>query len=349
MTTSAPMATPPACAGRVVITGGTGFVGRAAVAAFAGRGNPVTVVDRNAHPDPTVRSVVGELTEPGVVAGAVAGGDVAGVVHLAAMTSVLRSVEHPVATYQANVAVTQNLLESCRQAGVGRFIMASTNAVVGDAGHATVDEAASLRPLTPYGATKAAGEMLLCGYAGAYGMATCALRFTNIYGPGMGHKDSFVPRMMRAALAGRGVQIYGDGLQRRDLVHVDDAVAAVLAAWDRRFTGTAIIGSGQSVTVLELLDVVRTVTGCALPAEHVAAKPGEMPAVIVDISRAREQLGYRPSISLVDGLATVWQDFAAASAPLNATVDGATPDGATLDSATLDRAAVTPGTGGPDR
>jgi UDP-glucose 4-epimerase len=315
MTISASMPTPPACTGRVVITGGAGFLGRALTTAFAARGNPVTVVDRSAHPDPGIRSVVGELTDPGVLAEAVADEDTAGVVHLAAMTSVLGSVEHPVATYQANVAVTQDLLEACRQAGIGRFIMASTNAVIGDVGYATVDEAAPLHPLTPYGASKAAGEMLLSGYAGAYGMATCALRFTNIYGPGMAHKDSFVPRLMRAALAGRGVQIYGDGLQRRDLVHVADAVAAVLAAWDRRFTGTAIIGSGQSVTVLELLDAVRTVTGCALTAEHVAAKPGEMPAVIVDISRAREQLGYRPSIALVDGLATVWQDFAALVIP----------------------------------
>jgi UDP-glucose 4-epimerase len=333
------MATAPAWTGRVVITGGAGFVGRAAVAAFAGRGNPVTVVDRSAHPDPAVRSVVGDLTDPGLIAEALDGGDVAGVVHLAAITSVLRSVEHPAAVYQANVAVTQDLLEGCRQAGVGRFIMASTNAVVGDVGYATMQEAAPLRPLTPYGATKAAGEMLLCGYAGAYGMTNCALRFTNIYGPGMRHKDSFVPRMMRAAVTGRGVQIYGDGLQRRDLVHVHDVVAAVQSAWDRRFTGTAIIGSGQSVTVLELLDAVRAVTGCALPAQHVAAKPGEMPAVIVDISRARQQLGYRPSVSLVDGLATVWKDFAAdAGADPKAGVD-----------AKADSAAVIPGVGGPDR
>ena len=304
------MTTPPACTGRVVITGGAGFVGRAAVAAFIGRGSPVTVVDCRAHPDPAVHSLVGDLTDPGLVADALDGGDVAGVVHLAALTSVLRSVQHPAATYQANVVVTQDLLENCRQAGVRRFIMASTNAVVGDVGHATMDETASLRPLTPYGATKAACEMLLCGYAGAYAMATSALRFTNIYGPGMAHKDSFVPRMMRAALAGRGVQIYGDGLQRRDLVHIDDVCQAVVSAWDRRFTGTAIIGSGQSVTVLELLAAARLVTGAALPAEHVEAKPGEMPAVIVDIRHAREQLGYWPSVSLLDGLATVWKDFA---------------------------------------
>lgn len=305
------MTTSPAGADRVVITGGAGFVGRATVAAFTGRGTPVTVVDHNAYPDPMIHSVVGELADPTVIAEALRGGDVAGVVHLAALTSVLRSVQHPAATYRTNVAVTQDLLEGCRAAGIERFIMASTNAVIGDVGHARMDERAPLRPLTPYGATKAAGEMLLCGYAGAYGMSTCALRFTNIYGPGMQHKDSFVPRMMRAALSGQVVQIYGDGSQRRDLIHLDDAIAALLAAWDRRFSGTAIIGSGVSVTVLELLDAVRAVTGCPLPAEHIAAKAGEMPAVIVDISRAREQLGYAPSVSLADGLATVWQDFTA--------------------------------------
>jgi UDP-glucose 4-epimerase len=308
------MTASPAGAGRVVITGGAGFVGRATVTALTRRGIPVTVADRNTHPDPQIRSVVGDLTDPTVIIEALSGGDVAGVVHLAAITSVLRSMQHPTATYQTNVAVTHHLLETCRRAGIERFVMASSNAVVGDVGYVTVDETTPLRPLTPYGATKAASEMLMCGYAGSYGMATCALRFTNIYGPGMRHKDSFVSRIMRAALSGQTIQIYGDGQQRRDLVHVDDAVAAVLAAWDRRFTGTAIIGSGASVTVLELLDTLRAVTGRPLPAEHVPAKPGEMPAVIVDISRAREQLGYAPSVSLADGLATVWQDFTAAAA-----------------------------------
>lgn len=319
-----------------MITGGAGFVGRAAAAAFAGRGIPVTVVDHHAHPDPAVHSVVGDLADDGVIAHALGSGDVGGVVHLAAITSVLRSIERPAATYQANVAITQQLLEGCRQAGVQRFIMASTNAVVGDVGHARVDETVPLCPLTPYGATKAACEMLLSGYAGAYGMAACALRFTNIYGPGMAHKDSFVPRMLRAALAGTGVQIYGDGLQRRDLVHVHDVAAAILAAWDRDFTGTAIIGAGKSVTVLDLVAAVRQVTGCVLPVEHVPAKAGEMPAVIVDISRARAQLGYEPSMSLVDGLATVWKDFATTRAD--------DPAGITPASGAAAR-----GAGGPDR
>ncbi|HWC81981.1 MAG TPA: NAD-dependent epimerase/dehydratase family protein, partial [Pseudonocardiaceae bacterium] len=255
-------------------------------------------------------SVVGELTDPAVLDEAVAEG-LTGVIHLAAVTSVLKSAEDPQATFEVNVAVTQGLLERCRVRGVGRFLMASTNAVVGDVGRSTISEDIPLRPLTPYGATKAACEMLLSGYAGAYGLAACALRFTNIYGPGMEAKDSFVPRMMRAALSGGGVQIYGDGTQVRDLVHVSDVVAGILAAWERAHTGTVIVGGGRSVSVLDMVRAVRECTGRELPVEHIPAKPGEMPAVIVDIAKARAELGYAPAMSLTEGMRTVWDDFLA--------------------------------------
>jgi UDP-glucose 4-epimerase len=237
--------------------------------------------------------------------------DLTGIVHLAAITSVLRSAEQPQETFDTNVVVTQGLLELARQRGVGQFVLASTNAVVGNVGTDTITEGHPLRPLTPYGATKAACEMLLSGYAGAYGLATCALRFTNIYGPGMAAKDSFVPRLMRAALAGGGVQVYGDGKQARDLVHVSDVTAGVLAAWRRRYVGTAIIGAGRSVTVLDLIDAARAATGAPLPVDHVPPKTGEMPAVIVDITHATAELGYRPRFDLTDGLRTVWDDFLA--------------------------------------
>lgn len=296
---------------RVLVTGGCGFIGSAVVRAFRHRGMPVTVVDREPASDPVdgVQYLIGDLTNAELRESAVAPGT-AGVVHLAARTSVLRSVEQPAQTYVDNVAVTQELLELARNRGVHRFLLASTNAVVGDAGDGTITEDLPLRPLTPYGATKAACEMLLSGYAGAYGMATCALRFTNVYGPGMARKDSFVPRMMRAALSGSGVRVYGDGNQRRDLVHVDDVVRGVLLAWDARHTGRAIIGSGRSVSVLELIRAVREVTGRPLPAEHVPAPDGEMPAVVVDISRSAQTIGYRPSVDLLDGLASAWRYFA---------------------------------------
>jgi UDP-glucose 4-epimerase len=295
---------------RVLVTGGSGFLGRTVVAEFRRHGADVVVVGRRRFDG--VPTVLGDLTDPAVRAEAVTP-DVTGIVHLAAITSVLRSAEQPQDTFDTNVAVTQALLELARQRGIGRFVLASTAAVVGDAGTGVITEDSPPRPLTPYGATKAACEMLLSGYAGAYGMATCALRFTNIYGPGMAAKDSFVPRLMRAALTDARVQVYGDGTQARDLVHVSDAAEGVLAAWRHRYTGTAIIGAGHSVTVLDLIEAARTATGARLPVDHVTAKTGEMPTMAVDISRATTDLGYHPHLTLPDGLRTVWADFLAAN------------------------------------
>lgn len=292
-------------------------MGRAVVRAFLDRRYPVTIIDREPPPeslhDDLLTYVAGDLEDPAVRDAAVPEGT-AGIVHLAAITSVLRSMDQPVQTYAANVAVTQELLELARTRGVGQFQLASTNAVVGDVGRGVIAENLPLRPLTPYGATKAACEMLLSGYAGAYGVATAALRFTNIYGPGMAHKDSFIPRLMRAAMSGGRVEVYGDGSQSRDFVHINDVVQGVMAAWDKQYSGTAIIGSGRSVSVLELLDAVRAATGERLPVVHVPKKKGEMPAVIVDIARAGRELGYNPTVDLVEGLRTVWEDFRAAAA-----------------------------------
>jgi UDP-glucose 4-epimerase len=180
-------------------------------------------------------------------------------------------------------------------------------------GGVRISESLALRPLTPYGATKAAGEMLLSAYSGVYGMRTSALRFANVYGPGMLHKDSFVPRLMRAAAEGRGVQVYGDGAQLRDYVHVDDVVQAILLAWREDHDGPLIVGSGTSVSVHDLIDAARTVTGAPIPVEHVPAKQGEMPAVVLDISAAKA-LGYQPRHDLTSGMATVWPDFTPSAA-----------------------------------
>lgn len=292
---------------RILVTGGSGFIGRSVVPALRAEGAWVGVVDRHPYPSSAVPSVVGDLTDPDVRDLAVSA-DLTGIVHLAAVTSVLGSLKDPALVHAVNVEATAGLLELARVRGVRRFAMASTNAVVGDVGETVIDEDLPLRPMTPYGATKAAAEMLLSGYAGGYGMTTCALRFTNVYGPGMGEKDSFVPRIMRAVRDGGTIQVYGTGGQRRDLVHVHDVVAGLLAAWRAEHVGSVIIGSGRSVSVAELVETAGTVVGRPVPVEHVDAKPGEMPAVIVSIARARK-LGYEPSVSLAEGLASVWNEF----------------------------------------
>ena len=290
---------------RVLVTGGAGFVGRHVVRALQERGHEVIVVDLTS-PAGEVTAVVGYLSDAGVQRDAVVPG-VDAVVHLAAQTSVLGSIARPALVHRTNVEVTAGLLERSRECGVGCFVLASTNAVVGPA-DTTITEGMPLRPLTPYGATKAAAEMLLSGYSGAYGMRTPALRLTNVYGPGMHHKDSFVPRLLRAAAKQEGVEVYGDGEQRRDLVHVSDVARAFVAAVEGWPSGPVIVGSGRSHSVNDLVQAARDVTGRAIPTQHVPAKPGEMPAVEVDLSRARA-LGYLPTTGLTEGLATVWPEF----------------------------------------
>ena len=286
---------------RVLVTGGAGFIGRRVVTALLTQGHEVSVVDLRAHPDTAVRSVVGDITDPAIVERAVRP-DTEVIIHLAALTSVVKSVEDPVGTYRLNVDATARLLEQARENEVHTFLLASTNAAAGNVGAATMNESVPLRPLGPYGATKAAAEMLLSAYTNSYGITGAALRFSNVYGPGMEAKDSFIPRLMRAARDGEGVQVRGDGSMIRDVVQ------GIQIAWESGHTGPLILGSGQAVTVNEMVQTARRVTGRPIPVEHVPVPTGEMPAVVLDIS-AIKALGYQPRFDLEAGMATVWPDF----------------------------------------
>ncbi len=302
---------------RVLVTGGAGFIGRRVVRALLAQGHEVTVADLRVFPDPAVRSVVGDLCDPDGPARAVSP-DTDVIIHLAAVTSVLASVADPVSTHRLNVDATARLLELARENEVGTFLFASTNAVVGSGSAIgeVITERTVLRPLTPYGATKAAAEMLIGSYASCYGITGASLRFSNVYGPGMTEKDSFIPRLMRAARDSEGVQVRGDGTMLRDVVHVDDIVQGIFAAWEAGHNGPLILGSGQSVSVNDMVATARRVTGAAIPAENVPVPPGEMPAIVLDISAAKA-LGYHPAYDLEAGMATVWPDFdpAAPAAP----------------------------------
>jgi len=293
---------------RVLVTGGSGFIGRHVVATLAEAGARVRVVDLVPHPDPSVDIVCGDIADPDTVDAAYDGG-IDYVVHLAAVTSVLKSVQQPELTYQTNVAGTHRVLEGARGAGVKALAFASTNAVTGPMEEPTITERSRLRPLTPYGATKAAGEMLMSSYTAAYGIRCTAIRLTNVYGLGMQAKDSIIARLMRAVRLGNGFEVYGDGLQVRDYVHVNDVVsAATKALTDERWSGPIVIGYGESVSVLDVVDKVRSVTGASINVTHGPARAGEMPAVIVDRSYA-ESLGWSPRVDFTSGVTGVWQEW----------------------------------------
>jgi UDP-glucose 4-epimerase len=296
---------------RILVTGGSGFIGRHVVATLATAGADVRVVDLQPHPDPAVEVVQGDIADAEVLERAFAGGFDA-VVHLAAVTSVLRSLEYPERTYRTNVAGTAALLEASRKAGVEALAFASTNAVTGPMRAPAIVETARLEPLTPYGATKAAAEMLMSAYTASYDVRCTSLRLTNVYGPGMQAKDSIVARLMRSIRLGTTFEIYGDGRQVRDYLHVEGVVQAVrLALTDQRWSGPMVIGTGTSLSVLDVVDEVRRVSGAALNVRHGPAKAGEMPAVIVDPSRARAA-GWSPRYTFAEGLKGVWDEWSGA-------------------------------------
>jgi UDP-glucose 4-epimerase len=297
---------------RVLVTGGSGFIGRHVVSELAADGAQVRVVDLQPHADPAVDVVIGDIADPAVLEQAFAGG-FDSIVHLAAVTSVLRSLEQPELTFRTNVAGTAAVLEAGRAAGVTSLAFASTNAVTGPMEEPKITEAAKLRPLTPYGSTKAAGEMLMSAYTASYGLRCAPIRLTNVYGPGMQAKDSIIARLMRNIRLGTTFEIYGDGNQVRDYVHVTDVVAAMrLGLLRDEWAGPTVIGSGTSLSVHEVIDAVRQVSGAEIEVRHGPAKAGEMPAVIVDPSRAHAA-GWSPRFpSLDEGLIGVWDEWSKA-------------------------------------
>ncbi len=297
---------------RVLVTGGSGFIGRHVVAGLSADGARVRVVDLQPHPDPAVDVVIGDIADRAVLERAFHGGFDA-IVHLAAVTSVLRSLEHPDLTFHTNVAGTHAVLEAGRAAGVTALAFASTNAVTGPMDAPKISESATLKPLTPYGSTKAAGEMLMSAYTASYGLRCACIRLTNVYGPGMQAKDSIIARLMRAIRLDQTFEIYGDGNQVRDYVHVYDVVGAMrLGLLEERWAGSTVIGSGTSLSVHEVIDAVRGVSGAELPVRFGEPRPGEMRAVIVDPSKAHAA-GWQPRFaSLADGLVGVWDEWSRA-------------------------------------
>src|SRR5207237_584331 len=146
----------------------------------------------------------------------------------------------------------------------------------------------------------------------SYGVRCASLRLTNVYGPGMQAKDSIVARLMRALRLGKAFEIYGDGRQVRDYVHAADVTAAVRLGLEREdWAGPVVIGAGRSLSVLEVIEAVREVTGAELDVRHGPARAGEMPAVIVDPSRARAA-GWAPRYGFADGVRGVWQEWSVA-------------------------------------
>ncbi|MBI4612253.1 MAG: GDP-mannose 4,6-dehydratase [Planctomycetes bacterium] len=225
------------------------------------------------------------------------------VVHLAARAGVRPSVEDPVLYEQVNVLGTLQLLELSRLAGVERFVFASSSSVYGNNEKVPFSEDDPVdRPISPYAATKVAGELLCHTYHHLHGLSVVCLRFFNAHGPRQ-RPEMAIHSFVRQIEAGEEVTIFGDGSFARDLTYVSDVVEGVLAALDAP-AGFEIVnlGSTRPILVREILAVVERKLGKKARVRHLSARPGDVERTWADISKAQRLLGYSPKVSLEEGI-----------------------------------------------
>jgi UDP-glucose 4-epimerase len=226
--------------------------------------------------------------------------------HHAAHADVVESVLDPASDARTNVVGTVRMIKAAVDAGVGKMIFISSGgAIYGEPDYLPVDEAHPTRPLSPYAAAKAAGEIYMETLSRIHGIDYTILRYANVYGPRQHpytEEGQVVALFARFMLEGRRPKIFGDGEQARDFVYVSDVVDANMRAIDRGSRETLNIGTGNLVTVNQLYAQLQALTGYAEPAEYAPARPGEVYLQSLDASRAREKLGWTPRMPMDEGL-----------------------------------------------
>jgi UDP-glucose 4-epimerase len=294
---------------RVLVTGGCGFIGANLVRRIRDeREWHVRVVDdlrtgRESYvPGELAEVTIGDVADPDVLDAALE--DVDAVVHLASQTGVLPSVEDPARDFDGSITATFRVLDACRTRGIARFVFASSGASVGDV-TPPIHENVVPKPVSPYGAGKLAGEAYVQGFAGSFGMQTAALRFSNVYGPYSLHKDNAIPNFIRRCLRGERLEVYGDGSQTRDFIHVQDLCDGIIAAVTADDIGGEVFQLGTSVetSVVELARLIQEVTGADVDIDYEERRAGEVYKSRVDISKAQRLLDFQPAIELREGLA----------------------------------------------
>ena len=286
---------------RAVVTGGAGFIGSNLVDALVARGDQVVVVDNLSSGKRGNVNSAAQLVEADIRSASMPDGDV--VFHLAAQADVPTSVSKPDFDAEVNVVGTVRVLQA---AGGTPVVFTSTGGAIYGECERPAREDDPRRPLSPYGTAKLAGEEYLATWNRLHGTAHTALRFANVYGPRQeaGLEGGVVAIFLEAMAAGEETKIFGDGLQTRDFVHVDDVVRALLAAPG---TGSVFnIGSGRETSVLELHERCRAVSGDDRAPSMEEARDGDVQRSTLDVSRAADELGWRPEVGLDEGLRRTW-------------------------------------------
>jgi len=300
---------------KVLVTGGAGFIGSHVVDRLMSEGNEVVVLDdlfsgrldniKRHLKEPGFRFVEGDIRQSRTVEGALGGVDA--VVHEAAIVSVPLSIESPALTNEVNVLGTLNLLEASLKADVKRFVYASSCAVYGAASELPVNERAPPNPLSPYAGSKLAAEEHCKAFYKNHGIETVCLRYFNVYGPrqAAGEYAGVMVKFLERIRGGQPPIIFGDGEQTRDFIYVSDVVEATLLALHHPKAAGEVfnVGTGEAVTINQLCTLfLKALDRLDLKPVHEDAKPGDIRQSRADITKARQVLGFRPKVSLEDGI-----------------------------------------------
>jgi UDP-glucuronate 4-epimerase len=302
---------------RILVTGGAGFIGSHLVEKLLSLGHDVAILDDfNDFYDPKIKrqnvaAVAKDVTihhldlrDSGAVRNLFHREKFEAIAHLAARAGVRPSIQNPQLYYDTNVDGTLHLLDAARVTGVERFIFASSSSVYGNSKTVPFSEDRQLiQTLSPYGATKIAGESLCSTYSHLYGMRVVALRYFTVYGPRQ-RPDLAIHQFTRRIHAGKPIDQFGDGTTRRDYTYIDDIIQGTMAAlnYDGPMFDIFNLGENETIQLRDLIAGIENALGEKAKINRLPEQPGDMPVTYADISKARKLLGYNPSTRLSDGL-----------------------------------------------
>jgi len=303
----------------ILVTGGAGFIGSHLVERLLTEGHGVICLDnfdpfydpalkhRNlsqALRDSRFRLVAGDLRDEGLIGKLFQEEKIEFVAHLAARAGVRPSVQDPALYADVNICGTIRLLEACRKNGVRRYVFASSSSVYGNNSRVPFSEEDPVNyPISPYAATKKAGELLGHTYHHLYGLDVACLRYFTVYGPRQ-RPEMAIHHFTRSIHEGRKISIFGDGNSLRDYTYIDDAIEGTLGALSREH-GYEIynIGESQTIRLSQLIQALEEQIGKKAVVEHLPEQPGDVKHTYADIRKAREHLGYSPKTDIREGLA----------------------------------------------
>jgi len=303
---------------RYLVTGGAGFIGSNMVDELVRRGHDVTVLDDlSAGKEENLAGVrgkidfrIGNIIDLAAVQSACHG--VEYVIHLAARTSVPKSVKDPVETNKINIDGTLNVLVAARDAKVRRFVYAASSSAYGETPTLPKIETMQPDPISPYGVTKYVGELYAQVFGRVYGLENACVRYFNVFGPRQDPTSQYsgvLSRFMLAILDGEQPVIYGDGEQTRDFTYIENVVDETLRACDASGVSGKVFngGTGVRITLNEVLKLLAKITGRKIQPRYDPPREGDIRDSQADISLARGMLGYEPRVHFEEGLKRTWE------------------------------------------